>query len=141
MNLRFQESNENIDFSIVRDILKKVGMGYTEVEKHKKSFESSYAVCFVFDNEKLIGFGRSISDGVRQAAIYDVAINPDYQGKSIGKQIMTRLLGATPECTVILYAALGKEDFYKKLGFKVTRTGMILFSDPSKMNDNNWVVV
>lgn len=141
MNLHYQDNLENIDWDLVPTLLKHVGMASTTPDLHQKSFENSYAVCFVYDGGKLIGFGRSISDGVRHAAIYDVAIDPSYQGKGIGKQIMQKIMSATPGCTFILYAALGKEPFYRKLGFKETKTGMILFSDPSKMTDENWVVV
>lgn len=141
MNLKIQNTTDNIDWNLIPELLKKVGMGYTTADIHKTAFENSFIVCFVFDDNKLIGFGRSISDGVRQAAIYDVAIEPTYQGKGIGKQILKNIMDATPNCTFVLYAALGKEEFYKKIGFKVMKTGMILFNDSSKMNDSNWVVV
>ena len=58
------------------EILKEVEMASFKGDMHKKSFENSHTVIFVFDNEKLIGFGRAISDGVYQAAIYDVAVLP-----------------------------------------------------------------
>ncbi len=141
MNLRFQNNLENINWELIPSLLREVGMAYVDSEIHKISFENSYAVCFVYDDDKLIGFGRSILDGVRHAAIYDVAIDPAYQAKGIGKQILQKIMDATPGCTYFLYAAIGKENFYKKLGFKISRTGMILFSDRSKMDDNNWVVV
>ena len=35
----------------------------------------------------MIGFGRAISDGTYQAAIYDVAVNPDFQKKGLGNII------------------------------------------------------
>lgn len=141
MDLRFQDNLENIDWNLVPALLKEVGMVYVSADIHRVSFENSYAVCFVFDNDKLIGFGRTISDGVRHTAIYDVCIDPHYQGKGVGKEILTRFMDATPNCTFLLYAAVGKEPFYRKLGFKETKTGMILFNDPAKMNDEKWVVV
>ena len=35
----------------------------------------------------LIGFGRAISDGEYQGAIYDVAVLPENQGKGVGRVI------------------------------------------------------
>ncbi len=87
----------------------------------------------------MIGFGRLISDGVRQSALYDVAVDPDYQGLRIGRKIVEHLMLKTPDCNFILYASPGKEDFYLKLNFKKMRTGMALFSNPKRMVDRGFI--
>lgn len=127
MNIRYQYNCNNISWEKVPLLLKEVGMSYTDIETHRISFESSEEVVFVFDGEQLIAFGRAISDRVRQAAIYDVAVNPNYQGKRIGKEIVEQLMNRLPNCSFILYASPGKEDFYRKLKFKKMKTGMIYF--------------
>ena len=81
MNIKIQYNCLNVNWNDVSNILKEVGMAYFEGEVHKKAFENSHTVVFAFENDKLIGFGRAISDGVYQAAIYDVAVLPEYQGK------------------------------------------------------------
>ena len=43
----------------------------------------SYYNVSVYDNEKLIGFGRVISDGVLHAMIYEMIVLPEYQGEKI----------------------------------------------------------
>lgn len=139
MKLRYQENCKNIDWEKVRSLLREVGMSFVDADKHQLSFENSFSVIFVFDNKELIGIGRCISDGVRQSALYDIAVDPKYQGHGIGKEIVTKLMSSTPACNFILYASPGKEDFYRKLGFKKTKTGMILFSDLSRMTDSDFV--
>ncbi|MBZ9687858.1 GNAT family N-acetyltransferase [Clostridium estertheticum] len=133
MNLRIQYNCLNIDWNCVSEILKKVGMAYYENEVHKKAFENSYIVVFAFDDDKLIGFGRALSDGICQAAIYDIAVLPEYQGKNIGREIVNYILKCIPQCNFILYAAPGKEIFYEKLNFKKLKTGMAMFHDTKKM--------
>jgi len=96
-------------------------------EVHRKTFTASASVVFVYDDQKLIGFGRAISDGLIQAAIYDVAVTPAFQGKGIGKQIIERIVASLPGCNFILYASPGKEPFYEKLKFRRMKTGMALF--------------
>ena len=81
MNIKIQYNCLNVNWNDVSNILKEVGMSYFEENVHKKAFENSHTVVFAFDDDKLIGFGRAISDGVYQAAIYDVAVLPEYQGK------------------------------------------------------------
>lgn len=96
--------------------------------KLKRAFDSSYAVIYVFDSNKLIGLGRALCDGEYHAAIYDVVLLPEYQGKDIGKEIMRRLCDQLPVENIILYAVPGREGFYKKLGFKKMLTAMAILN-------------
>lgn len=139
MNLKVQYDCSNIDWNNVSKILKDVGMAYFEGKVHKSAFENSHTVVFVFDDNKLIGFGRAISDGVYQAAIYDVAVLGEYQGKKIGKIIVDSILKRIPQCNFILYASPGKEAFYEKLNFKKMKTGMALFHNAGKMQEKGFL--
>lgn len=138
MNLNIQYSYVNIDWNYVAEILKKVGMAYFEGEVHKKAFENSHTVVFAYDDDKLIGFGRAISDGIYQAAIYDVAVLPEYQGRNVGRTIVNSILKRIPQCNCILYASQGKEDFYRKLNFRKMKTGMALFLNSEKMKSKGF---
>ena len=133
MEYRIQETCESIDWDQVRGILKAVDMGYYEPERHRQAFENSFAVVFVFRDEQLVGFGRAISDGAYQAAIYDVAVTPECQGQGVGKLIMGQLLQKLAHCHIILYASPGKEGFYAKEGFALLKTGMARFLNPAQM--------
>lgn len=140
MNLKYQTNCENIDWYRVQQLLKEGGMSFVDPDLHKQTFKVSYASIFVFDEEKLIGCGRILSDGIRQAAIYDIVVDSEYQGHKIGKEIVTRLINSAPSCNFILYASPGKEGFYESLGFKRMKTGMALFADTDRMNDGFFVV-
>ena len=140
MNIKIQYNCLNVNWNDVSNILKEVGMTYFEGKVHKKAFENSHTVVFAFENDKLIGFGRAISDGVYQAAIYDVAVLPEYQGKKIGATIVDSILRLIPKCNVILYASPGKEIFYEKQNFKKMKTGMALFLNSEKMNIKGFTV-
>lgn len=139
MNIKIQKDCSNIDWNRVRNIIKTVGMSYVDANIHKASFENSFIVVFIFDDENLVGFGRAISDGIRQAAIYDVAILPEYQGKGIGKLILENIINNTPTCNFILYASPGKEGFYKALGFRKLKTGMGFFTNMDQMKSRNFI--
>ena len=134
-----QDNCKNIIWNEVRNIIKTVGMTYVDAEIHKKSFENSHTVIFIFDNEKLIGFGRAISDGIRQAAIYDIAVLPEYQGKGIGKLILENIIKKLPSCNFILYASPGKEGFYESLGFSKLKTGMGLYTNMERMKNRGFI--
>lgn len=133
MSLKIQLDCSNINWDIVSQTLKIVGMASFTAEIHKKAFENSHTVVFIFDDNKLIGFGRALSDGAYQAAIYDIAILPEYQGKGIGRMIVNNIRKLLPRCNLILYAAPGKEEFCEKLEFKKMKSGMALFCNATEM--------
>lgn len=73
---------------------------------------------------RLVGMGRLVGDGAMYWYIQDVIVTPDRQGQGIGRLIVEGLLDFVREnsppgtsVTVGLFAALGKEGFYHKLGF------------------------
>jgi ribosomal protein S18 acetylase RimI-like enzyme len=140
MNLKFQFDATGIDWNRVPEILKEVGMAYQTGERHQQAFSKSHAVVFVWDDNLLIGLGRAISDGILQAALYDVAVLPAYQGQGIGKTIVKELVNHCPGCNIILYASPGKEQFYEKLKFRKMKTAMALFTDAEKKKERGFTV-
>lgn len=138
MNLSLRDSCKETDWPIVVWILKSGGMSHYTPEIHQRAFENSHAAVFAFDGETLIGFGRVISDGTYQAGMYDVAVDPEYQGRGIGAVIVKALLEKVKGCNVILYASPGKEQFYGKQGFRKMKTGMAIFLEPTRMAENGF---
>ncbi|MDR3568223.1 MAG: GNAT family N-acetyltransferase [Syntrophobacteraceae bacterium] len=132
MGLEIRLDCSDVDWEVVSDILKRVGMAYHQPDMHKKAFENSHTTVFAYQDGGLIGFGRAISDTAYQAAVYDVAVVPEFQGQGVGKTIMTNILARLEQCSVILYASPGKEDFYRKLGWRKMKTAMALFKDPEQ---------
>ena len=110
-------------------------MGHYDANLHQQAFQCSFAVVFVFHDDRMVGFGRALSDGAYQAAIYDFVVIPDYQGKGIGQTILKRLCRKIAHCNVILYANPGREGFYAKAGFCMLKTGMGRFLNPQKMEE------
>ena len=71
-------------------------------------------------DEKLIGLIRVTSDAVFNATLWDVTVDPEYQGEGLGKTIMEltiRKLLHLDIRTISLFAEPQVLDFYRKLGF------------------------
>jgi len=134
MKLKITTDCSGIDWQTIADSLKKVGMAYHDSEVHKRAFEASHTTVFIYEDSHLIGFGRVISDGEYQGAIYDVAVLPEAQRKGVGKLIIQTILDRLPNCNLILYATPGMENFYKGLGFRLMKTGMAVFTTPQAMD-------
>ena len=71
--------------------------------------------------EKLVGFGRMLSDGLLHAVLFDVIVLPEYQRNGIGAEIMNRLLDKCKKHQIRdiqLFCAENKLSFYEKMGFQ-----------------------
>jgi len=138
MELEIVRDCGRVDWSAVSETLKRIGMAHHEPELHRQAFEASATVVFVYHGDRLIGFGRAISDRAYQAAVYDCAVDPEFQGRGVGRRIMDAIMSDIPHCNVILYASPGKEGFYKTFGFQKMRTGMARFHDSEKMKQRGF---
>lgn len=133
MDIDISFDSTAIDWPIVADTLRQVGMAHHAPEVHRRAFAASHTTVFAWSDGQLVGFGRAISDGAYQSAIYDVAVRPEFQSQGIGKLILTNILTHLPKGNIILYASPGKEAFYETLGFRRMKTGMALFADVAAM--------
>ena len=89
-------------------------------EELARALQSSWYVLSVYDGERLVGFGRLVSDGVVHAMLYDLIVLPEYQGQGIGGKILERLVEKCKGVGVRdiqLFCAVGKRGFYEKRGF------------------------
>jgi ribosomal protein S18 acetylase RimI-like enzyme len=138
IELQFECSQ--VSWKEMHDLLRDADMATYPPPVLEKAFRASHTVVFALDEGKLIGSGRAICDGVCQAAVYDVAILPEYQGRGIGRKIMDAILERVAGCNIVLYATPGKEGFYEKLGFRRLRTGMAIFLNPERLERRGFIV-
>jgi GNAT superfamily N-acetyltransferase len=81
---------------------------------------NSQFVIAAYDDEKLVGFGRIVTDGVLHAMIYDMIVHPGYQNHGIGTQILRSLVMKCREAKIRdiqLFCAIGKRSFYERNDF------------------------
>ncbi|EWG13024.1 GNAT family N-acetyltransferase [Cytobacillus firmus] len=95
-------------------------------DKLHKAMEQSWLVISAYDGECLAGTGRIISDGVINAYLCGLIVDPDYRSRGIGKEMVRRL---AEECRksrlhLQLLAEEEKAGYYEKLGFEVFTVGL-----------------
>jgi len=89
--------------------------------KLKDALLNSWHVVTAYEEDKPVGIGRILSDGIVQALICDLIVLPEYQGRGIGAGILKQLLQKCKDNEILLvqlFAARGKDGFYKKFGFE-----------------------
>ncbi len=89
-------------------------------EELLEAIKNSWYTMAAYHGERLVGFGRILSDGIYQAFICDLIVLPDYQGKGIGGSILRRLVKKCRDHDIrmiMLFCASGQAGFYEKFGF------------------------
>ena len=88
-----------------------------------KTFEDMLAnanlMITAWDEERLIGIARTLTDFSYVAYLADLAVDEQYQKQGIGKQLVEETksrLGS--ECMVVLLAAPKANDYYQMIGFE-----------------------
>lgn len=121
--INIKENNRDIDE--FNQLYEAVGWGaYTNKDIVKKALDNTFYSVSVYNEGKIVGFGRLIGDSVCFMYIQDVMVKPEFQNQKIGSLIMTKLLEKVkelkqenPSIRVYLGASKGKEEFYEQFGF------------------------
>lgn len=134
--LKIKENNKSVDE--FNELYDSVGWGAYSNEISKKALDNTFYSVSIYEEGKIVGFGRLVGDTICFLYIQDIIVKPEHQGEKIGTLIMNKLLEKVqkvkeenPDVRVYVGASKDKEAFYEKFGF-VKRTdaglgyGMIL---------------
>ena len=122
MNLKIKENVKNVEeFNLLYDA---VGWGAYNDDITKRALDNTFYSVSIYDEDKIIGYGRLIGDTICFMYIHDIMVLPDYQSKKIGTMIMNKLIEKInelkkehPDILVYLGASKNREGFYEKFGF------------------------
>jgi ribosomal protein S18 acetylase RimI-like enzyme len=85
-----------------------------------------------WDGPRVVGFARVLTDHVYRATLWDVVVDPAYQGRGIGDALVERAL-SHPVLSKIEKFWLNTRDkftFYEKFGFHRSDQGMVRLRSP-----------
>lgn len=87
----------------------------------------------------VIGVGRAISDGISQAALYNIAVKDEYRGEGLGKVIVDAIVDQVSECNIILYTHPKHIGLYEHWGFSRLKTGYIRFYEEEHYRESGFI--
>jgi ribosomal protein S18 acetylase RimI-like enzyme len=98
----------------------------------KAMLEHANLLCTAWDDEKLVGVARSVTDFEFCCYLSDLAVDAAYQKKGIGRELIRLTqsrLGSRAK--LILLAAPKAEGYYPRIGFNGHRSAWILSATKS----------
>lgn len=127
--IEYKTGIECIDWKMLTELYGRVGLvaGHGKDQKTSliiKAFRASSKVVTAWNNAKLIGAGRLLTDGLCYGNIYDLGVLPEFQKQGIGRGIMVELMNGNEHLCIHLTSTFGNERFYSKLGFLKHKTAM-----------------
>ncbi len=111
--------NEKVSVKALADLRESVGWNRMERE-YENPLMTSYYHISVYEDDKLIGYIDSVSNGVTDAYIQDLMVSPDYQGKGIGTDLMNKMIEYLKEKRIYMISVVYEESlkpFYEQFGF------------------------
>ena len=102
-------------------------------EDMERAIAHSHPVVTACDADRLVGFARATSDGVFRATIWDVMIDPDYQGAGLGRKLVETLIAHPHLNRVerIYLMTTHQQSFYERIGFERNNTTTMVLRDQS----------
>jgi spermidine synthase len=121
--INYKFNIEEKDFLKICDLYKMAGWWKESCSSEQISKLISGSFCFLtaWNEDKLVGFGRVISDGFNDGYIQDVYVAENFRKQGIAGNIVSKL---TEYCKdkninwIALIAAPGSVTLYEKLGFE-----------------------
>ncbi len=94
----------------------------------KKCLANSDVIISIWFDNKIVGFGRALSDGIYRGVLWDIVIDQDHQGKGYGKLILKNLLNSKKikNTKKIYLMTTNKKLFYSQADFKEVKSQNLL---------------
>jgi len=93
-------------------------------------FINSTLVISAWENERLIGAVRVLSDKFIRSVIYDLVVDPDYKNKGIGNELIKRCIDHFPDTEWLVQTEKHISGYYEKMGFTIYTD--VVLTIPSK---------
>lgn len=96
-------------------------------ERIEKMYAHSNLILTAWDNNRLIGISRSLTDFCYCCYLSDLAVRAEYQKKGIGQKLIQLTQDKIGKQTaLILLSAPSAMEYYPKIGFEKIENGYII---------------
>jgi ribosomal protein S18 acetylase RimI-like enzyme len=98
-----------------------------DLNRLQRMLENSDVLITAWDNDKLVGIARAITDYSYCCYLSDLAVNKEYQNNGIGRELV-RLVQEHigEEVALLLLSSPIAMEYYPKIGFETIENGFII---------------
>lgn len=123
MGISYQEGLDQIDYEELNELIADIfGTEKAKDVRHTQTiFEHSQKFVFAFEDRRLIGAVRAISDG-EWAVIYQLGVRRSHEGPAVKAELLKRLVRQLEGQHIFTIADVGSVSFYENYGFQRTKT-------------------
>jgi predicted GNAT family acetyltransferase len=123
-NITYSQSTDGVDWErLTADLQADDFDNGRTPDELRRSFENSAVVAFAWDNGRVIGKARALSDGVCNAYVVDVWTHSDYRRRGIASRMMQLLAERLDGQHIYLFTDEA-EAFYHSLGYRRQGVGL-----------------
>ena len=119
MSLTYHE-NTHVSAKQIAELRRSVGWPGME-SCYTNPLMTSYFHIACYDDDRLVGYVDTVSNGLTDAYIQDLTVDPGYQGKGIGTELMNRIIAKLKENKIfmisVIYGNTELAPFYQRFGF------------------------
>lgn len=120
---------DDLNLDHLNTVFVAVGFPKRDPQKIKLALEHTESLLWIqySKTQRPVAFARATGDGVFNAIIWDVVVDPSFQGIGLGKAVMERLLDELSSkgiCNIALYSEPRVLGFYRPLGFVADPDGI-----------------
>lgn len=84
-----------------------------------------------WDDARLVGAVRVLSDGYFFATVPEILVDPEYQRRGIGRVLMSQALAHAPRGKLFLGAQASARGFFERLGCRPGPVGLVIEQPPA----------
>lgn len=122
MNISYNDTKKDLPCDQLETLFMSAGWCRPENSsktKHMNApFINSTLVVSAWDDERLVGAVRVLSDKIIRSVIYDLVILPEYKNKGIGTELVKRCIEHFPKSEWLVGTMKDTAGFYEAIGFK-----------------------
>jgi len=134
MSLEIRSDLEKIDWEQLARVYRRAFAGIQSAPLMESVFRASYATRIALWEGQIVGGVYAFSDGVLDATIHGLAVDPDFQKRGIGRALMESLLSEFgSNIAILLTAESAHQPIYRKFGFRPLKTAMALGFSPDDL--------
>ena len=131
--MTIRKYREDTDFEAVLEIYESVNwQNYTnDVNKLKSAIKNSHKTYVFYQENKVRGLVRTISDGFTICYVQDLLVHSDYQGRGIGGELIKHILLSNENIRQIMLMTDAKEElknFYASTEFREVKDDLCAFA-------------